>query len=306
MSKYLISIVGPTAIGKTALSISLAQYFNTEIISADSRQFYKEMQIGTAAPTPQELFRVKHHFIHHKSIEVNYNVGSFEKDAIICLDKLYKKHKIVVMVGGSGLYIDAVTKGLDYFPETDASVRKKLNKRFEIEGLDSLQNQLKELDIDSYNTIAIDNPHRVIRVLEICIGTGQPYSSFLNKKKVTRNFKAITIGLTADRETIYNRINQRVDLMINDGLIAEVKELFPKQHLNALNTVGYKELFKYFEGEWTLDFAVSEIKKNSRRFAKRQLTWFKKDKSIMWFDYTTQLKDILNLLYSLYPQVGSS
>jgi len=298
MRNYLISIVGPTAIGKTTLSITLAEYFKTEIISADSRQFYKEMQIGTAAPTPQELVSAKHHFIHHKSIDDNYNVGAFEKDAIICLDKLYKKYKIVVMVGGSGLYTDAVTKGLDYFPKTDASVRKKLNKRFEIEGLDSLQNQLKELDIDSYNTIAIDNPHRVIRVLEICIGTGQPYSSFLNKKKVTRNFKVITIGLTADRETIYNRINQRVDLMINDGLIAEAKTLLSKQYLNALNTVGYKELFKYLNGEWTLDLAVSEIKKNTRRFAKRQLTWFKKDKSIMWFDDDAEFDYIIKKLTS--------
>lgn len=213
MNNYLIAIVGPTAIGKTSLSIKLAEFFNTDIISADSRQFYKEMQIGTAAPTPQELSQVKHHFIHHKSIEDNYNVGAFEKEAINCLDTLFKSHQIVIMVGGSGLYIDAVTKGLDHFPEVDTSIREKLNKKFETEGLATLQNQLKKLDIDSYNTIAIDNPHRVIRALEICIGTGLPYSSFLNKEKMKRNFNTITIGLNADRETIYNRINQRVDIM---------------------------------------------------------------------------------------------
>lgn len=296
MNNYLIAIVGPTAIGKTSLSIKLAEFFNTDIISADSRQFYKEMQIGTAAPTPQELSQVKHHFIHHKSIEDNYNVGAFEKEAINCLDTLFKSHQIVIMVGGSGLYIDAVTKGLDHFPEVDTSIREKLNKKFETEGLATLQNQLKKLDIDSYNTIAIDNPHRVIRALEICIGTGLPYSSFLNKEKMKRNFNTITIGLNADRETIYNRINQRVDIMIEDGLLNEAKTLQAKEHLNALNTVGYKELFKYFNGEWTLDFAVSEIKKNTRRFAKRQLTWFKKDENILWFDYKSKIEAIIKVL----------
>ncbi len=296
MTNYLISIVGPTAIGKTSLSITLAEYFKTEILSADSRQFYKEMQIGTAAPTPEELSQIKHHFIHHKSIEDNYNVGAFEKDAINCLDELYKKHKVVVMVGGSGLYIDAVTKGLDYFPEVDVSIREVLNKRLKSEGLESLQNQLKELDINSYKTIAIDNPHRVIRALEICIGTGKPYSSFLNKEKLKRNFKTISIGLDAEREIIYTRINKRVDLMMDKGLLTEVKGLQTKQNLNALNTVGYKELFKYLNRDWTLDFAVSEIKKNTRRFAKRQLTWFKKDKSITWFNYEKNIVDIIKII----------
>ena len=293
MYNYLISIVGPTAIGKTALSIKLAQYFNTEIISADSRQFFKEMQIGTAAPTLQELSQAKHHFIHHKSIEDNYNVGTFEKEALQCLDTLFKTHKIVIMVGGSGLYVDAVTKGLDHFPEVDTSIRETLNKRHETEGLQPLQNQLKKLDIDSFNTIALDNPHRVIRALEICIGTGKPYSSFLKNDKVKRNFKVITIGLKADRELIYNRINQRVDIMIKDGLVNEAKKVVTKQDLNALNTVGYKEMFKYLNGEWTIEFAISEIKKNTRRFAKRQLTWFKKDKSIFWFDYKTDVNDVI-------------
>lgn len=294
MTKYLISIVGPTAIGKTALSIQLAQYFNTEIISADSRQFFKEMQIGTAAPTPEELAAAPHHFIHHKSIETDYNVGAFERDAIEQLEKLFKKHDVVVMVGGSGLYVDAVTKGLDDFPDLDPKIRETLNNTLETEGLLALQTQLKQLDPQSFQSIAIDNPHRVIRALEVSIGTGKPYASFLNQKKNKRPFKTISIGLTADREIVYDRINRRVDIMMENGLLEEAKKLLPKQHLNALNTVGYKELFEYFNGNWTLDFAVSEIKKNSRRFAKRQFTWFKKNENILWFDYTTPLETIVN------------
>ena len=296
MNKYLISIVGPTAIGKTTLSIKLAQHFNTEIISADSRQFFKEMQIGTAAPAPTELTAVKHHFIHHKSIYDNYNVGAFEKDALKCLHNLFKKHDVVIMVGGSGLYVDAVTIGLDYFPEVDSGIRETLNKQLETKGIAKLQKQLKVLDPETYNNISLDNPHRVIRALEVCMGTGQPYSSFLNKDKTSRDFKTITIGLSADRDIIYNRINQRVDIMMDQGLLEEAKALLPKQELNALNTVGYKELFNYFNGEWELDFAISEIKKNSRRFAKRQLTWFKKDQSILWFDYATESEKIIKVL----------
>ncbi|MFC7443958.1 MULTISPECIES: tRNA (adenosine(37)-N6)-dimethylallyltransferase MiaA [Mesoflavibacter] len=293
---YLISIVGPTAIGKTSLSIKLANYFNTEIVSADSRQFFKEMSIGTAAPTIEELVAAPHHFIHHKSITENYNVGAFEKDALKTIEELHQKHDIVIMVGGSGLYVDAVTKGLDYFPDVDPNIREQLNNTLEEEGLESLQLQLKNLDEVAYNTIAIDNPHRVIRALEICIGTKQPYSSFLNKDKNKRPFKTITIGLTADREIIYDRINQRVDIMIENGLIEEVKSLIEYKHLNALNTVGYKEIFNYLDEKWTLDFAISEIKKNSRRFAKRQLTWFKKNNETLWFDYTTNLDDITSAI----------
>jgi len=296
MNNYLISVVGPTAIGKTLLSIKLAKHFNTEIISADSRQFFREMQIGTAAPTTEELESVKHHFIHHKSIEDNYNVGAFERDALERLDSLFKSHKVVIMVGGSGLYVDAVTKGLDDFPKVDSKIREELNKKLETKGLMSLQEQLKVLDVQTYNTIAINNPHRVIRALEICIGTNKPYSSYLNQKKTKRSFKTITIGLTAEREIIYNRINQRVDKMMENGLLDEVKNLLPYRDLNALNTVGYKELFSYLNGEWTLDFAVSEIKKNSRRFAKRQLTWFRKDNSILWFDYKASHKEIIKTL----------
>lgn len=295
-NKILLAIVGPTAIGKTALSIKLAQHFNTDIVSADSRQFFKEMQIGTAAPTPTELAAAKHHFIHHKSITDAYNVGAFERDAVERLEELFKTHNIVVMVGGSGLYVDAVTKGLDDFPDVDPKIRERLNKQLETNGLESLQNQLKTVDPKSYQTIAIDNPHRVIRALEVSLGTNKPYSAYLNNKKNQRPFKTISIGLTADREIIYDRINKRVDIMVEDGLLDEVKSLVPYQHLNALNTVGYKEIFKYLNGEWPLDFAISEIKKNTRRFAKRQLTWFRKDKSILWFDYQTDVKEIIKTI----------
>jgi len=299
MPKFLISIIGPTAIGKTALSIKLAQHFNTEIISADSRQFYKEMQIGTAAPSKVELASAKHHFIHHKSIHDNYNVGAFEKDALNCLDELFKKQNVVIMVGGSGLYVDAVTKGLDDFPEVDTNIRKTLNEQLKNDGLITLQNQLKILDKKTFENIAIDNPHRVIRALEICIGTGKPYSSFLNKVKEKRNFKTIPIGLTAERDIIYNRINQRVDLMKEAGLLNEVEKLIEHKNLNALNTVGYKELFNHLNGEWTLDFAISEIKKNTRRFAKRQLTWFKRDNKTLWFDYAEEPDNIIKHIETL-------
>lgn len=295
-TKYLISIVGPTAIGKTSLSIKLANYFNTEIISADSRQFFKEMQIGTAAPTPSELAAAPHHFIQHKSILEKYNVGAFEKDAINTLTTLFKTHNHVIMVGGSGLYVDAVTNGLDDFPEVDKTIRKTLNQQLENDGLEPLQQQLKILDIESYNTIALQNPQRVIRALEICIGSGKPFSSFLNKDKNKRPFKTISIGLTAERQTIYDRINTRVDNMIDNGQLQEVESLLIHKELNALNTVGYKELFNYLNGDWTLEFAISEIKKNTRRFAKRQLTWFIRNPETLWFDFSTNFESILKAI----------
>ena len=254
------------------------------------------MQIGTAAPTPSELASAKHHFIHHKSVEDSYSVGDFEKEAILRLDTLFKTNDFVIMVGGSGLYIDAVIKGLDVFPNVDPSIRISLNEELSSKGIEHLQEQLKALDLKSYHTIAIDNPHRLIRALEVCIGSKQPYSSFLTSTNKKRSFKNITIGLTADREIIYDRINKRVDIMIAEGLLDEVKNLQPKQKLNALNTVGYKELFNFLNNEWTLDFAVSEIKKNTRRFAKRQLTWFKKNTDTLWFDYTTKIDDIIKAI----------
>ena len=291
-NKVLISVVGPTAIGKTALGVHIAKYFNTEIISADSRQFFKEMSIGTAVPTPEELAAVKHHFIQHISIEDQYSVGDFEKEAIPTISELFKKHNVVVMVGGSGMYVKSIIEGLDDFPEIDPHIRKNLNKSLEQNGLQKLQEQLKKLDPEYYEKADKENPHRVIRALEICIGTGKKFSSFLNKKKQQRNFDIIEIGLMADRQIIYDRINLRVDLMIQEGLLVEAENLYPKRHLNALNTVGYKELFRYFDQEIELKFAISEIKKNTRRFAKRQLTWFRKNNNIHWFDYTTEPQQI--------------
>ncbi|MFT6066647.1 MAG: tRNA dimethylallyltransferase [Paraglaciecola sp.] len=292
----LITIVGPTAIGKTALSIQLANYFKADIISCDSRQFYKEMSIGTAVPYADELVAAKHHFIQNRSIFETYNVGQFERDALKTLDTLFEKNPIQIMVGGSGLYVDAVLKGLDYFPEVDKQIRIALTKVLEEEGIEVLQHQLKELDIETYNTITIDNPHRLMRALEICIGSGTPYSTFKNKPKTARNFKIIKIGLNADREIIYSRINQRVDIMMENGLLEEAKNLHQYKNLNALQTVGYRELFSFFDENFTKEFAISEIKKNTRRFAKRQLTWFKKDAETVWFDYQTDTKKIITTI----------
>lgn len=295
---FLIVVLGPTAIGKTALSIKIANYYNSDILSADSRQFYNEMQVGTAVPEPKELEAANHHFIQNRSIFENYNVGDFEVDALNCLHTLFEKHHIQVMVGGSGLYLNAVVNGLDNFPKVDGKIRDELNARLASEGLESLQNQLKELDELSYHDIAIDNPQRLIRALEICIGTNQPYSSFKTNSKKERDFETIKIGLTADREILYDRINRRVDVMIQNGLLEEAKALLPHKNLNALQTVGYRELFAYFEGNTDKDFAVSEIKKNTRRFAKRQLTWFRKDQDINWFDFETPFDEISTLIDS--------
>ena len=295
--KFLIVVVGPTAIGKTALSIKIANHYRSDIISADSRQFYKEMRIGTAVPEPEELAAAQHHFIQNRSILEDYNVGDFEVDALNCLQTLFAEHNIHVMVGGSGLYVNAVVNGLDNFPKVDGKIREELNVRLASEGgLKSLQNQLKELDETSYHEIAIDNPQRLIRALEICIGTNHPYSSFKTNSKKERNFETIKIGLTADREIIYDRINRRVDLMVENGLIEEAKALLPHKDLNALQTVGYRELFEYFEGNIDKEFAISEIKKNTRRFAKRQLTWFRKDEDINWFDFQTPFDEISALI----------
>jgi tRNA dimethylallyltransferase len=292
-NNFLITIVGPTAIGKTALSIQLAKHFKADIISCDSRQFYKEMTIGTAVPDNDELSAVKHHFIQNRSIFDDYNVGEFERDALSKLDELFKENPTQIMVGGSGLYADAVLKGLDYFPEVDSKIRDKLIQELETKGLEYLQKKLKELDLETYNSITIDNPKRVMRALEVCIGSGIPYSTFKNKTKAPRNFHSIKIGLNADREIIYSRINQRVDIMIKNGLVEEALELYQYKKLNALQTVGYRELFSYFDNKITKEFAISEIKKNTRRFAKRQLTWFKKDENTLWFDYLIDIHTII-------------
>lgn len=294
MKNTLITIVGPTAIGKTALSIKLANHFKSDIISCDSRQFFKEMTIGTAVPSADELNAAKHHFIQNRSIFDAYNVGEFERDALAKLEELFLKNPTQIMVGGSGLYVDAVLKGLDYFPEVDPRIREDLTKELEEKGIKSLQEKLQKLDVETYNTIALDNPHRIMRALEICIGSGKTYSEFKNKPKEPRNFNAIKVGLTADRELIYNRINQRVDIMIENGLVEEAKKLHQHKNLNALQTVGYRELFSFFDNDFTKEFAIAEIKKNTRRFAKRQITWFKRDEETLWFDYKSDLEKIIS------------
>tara|TARA_Y100000385_G_scaffold225744_1_gene236243 strand:+ start:698 stop:1618 length:921 start_codon:yes stop_codon:yes gene_type:complete len=294
MNKFIISIVGPTGIGKTDLSLKLAAHFQTEIISADSRQFFKEIPIGTAAPNNEELALIPHHFVHNKSITETYSVGHYEKEVLNCIKKLHQKHDVLILIGGSGLYVKSVLEGLDDFPKVDPKIRKQLNLELKTEGILALQKELKVKDPVTYEKIDIENSHRIIRVLEICRGAGKPYSKFINKDKVKRNFTPISIGLDADRDIVYERINKRVDQMLKKGLLKEVKTVYKHRGLNALNTVGYKELFEYFEGNWTLDFAVEEIKKNSRRFAKRQLTWFKKNERTKWHDYQTSLEIILN------------
>jgi tRNA dimethylallyltransferase len=299
----LISVVGPTAIGKTSLAISLAKKMNCEIVSCDSRQFYKEMKIGTAVPTIVELEQIRHHFIQHISIHDSYNVGDFEKDALDTLKELFKKNQIQIMVGGSGLYVDAVVKGLDTFPEIQAEIRKLVRDTYHISGLSYLQKTLKEKDpfyfqyLKINNPQTLKNPQRLMRFIEVCLGSGKPYSEFINKKKQNRDFNVITIGLEAPKDIMHERINDRVDLMISDGLVDEVERLLLNLHLNALQTVGYRELFPYFEGEIDLNTAVEEIKKNTRRFAKRQLTWFKRNPETIWFQYDTSQLEILETLH---------
>ena len=282
--KTLLTIIGPTAIGKTSLAINLALYFGTEIIYCDSRQFFKEMSIGTAVPSAEELAQAKHHFIQHKSIFEPYSVGDFERNAITLLTELFQRNDVVIMVGGSGLYADAVLYGLDDFPEVSTEIRNELNTHYQVQGIAYLQTKLKDLDPIQYERMDIQNPQRMLRALEVCIASGKPYSSFLNKKKILRDFTNLTIGLTAEREVVYERINRRVELMLEDGLLIEAQRLFPYKELNALQTVGYRELFDFLEGKTSLDFAVEEIKKNTRHFAKRQYTWFHKNKDIHWFE----------------------
>jgi tRNA dimethylallyltransferase len=305
---YLITIIGPTAIGKTSLSIALAQHFGCAILSCDSRQFFKEMKIGTAVPSEEELAAAPHHFIQNKSIFESYSVGDFEQEALAKLDELFQKNNVQVMVGGSGLYVDAVLKGFDEFPEIDPSVRAEINKKYDVLGIDYLQEQLQMLDSEYFqklqteNPQTLQNPQRMKRFVEVCIGSGKPYSSFIGKRKNTRNFTPIIIGLEAEREIMYDRINQRVDLMLNEGLLAEVEALYPNKELNALQTVGYRELFDYFDSSIKdsrlLGNAIEQIKMNTRRFAKRQMTWFKRTENVTWFDFLTDRDAILTIIKS--------
>lgn len=295
-SKRLISVIGPTAIGKTKLAISIANHFNTEIISADSRQFYKEMCVGTAVPTKEELQSATHYFIQHKSIFDRYTVGDFEKEAIKKLEGIYSEKDIAIMVGGSGLYVDAVIRGLDEFPKIDSEIRLQLNKAYEEKGIQYLQDELKKYDPTYYTTVDLNNPQRLIRALEVCLASGLPYSTFLKKGKIQRSFQTFTIGIAAPRELVYERINKRVDHMMAHGLLEEAQTIYKHRALNALQTVGYKEIFNYFEGKWTLDFAIAEIKKNTRRFAKRQLTWFRKNESVLWVAHDEPVSVIIERL----------
>lgn len=283
-SKILIVIEGPTAIGKTDLAIKVALHFKTEILSADSRQFYREMAIGTAKPSPSELAAVKHYFINSLSVTEDYSAGDFEAEGLKVLKDVFARKDQAVLVGGSGLFIKAITDGFDDLPKATPQTREQLNKICEEQGLEVLQERLKSLDPDYYQHADINNPQRVIRALEVCMSTGKPFSSFRLNIKPPRPFHTIKIGLNTSRDILYQRINQRVDTMLYSGLVDEVKRLLPYRHLNALNTVGYSEVFGYLDGELTLDQAAEAIKQNTRRFAKRQLTWFSKDPGIKWFE----------------------
>lgn len=293
--KTLIVIVGPTAIGKTTLAILLAQYYHTEIISADSRQFFKEMNIGTAKPTDAELFAAKHHFINSHEVNSLFSTGDFEAEALGLIDTLFKTNDVLIMVGGSGLYIDAICNGLDELPETSLVIREKLNKAFEKGGLEAIRTQLEAVDPEYYAKVDQSNPQRMIRGLEMFLSTGKKLSSLLTNRKKKRPFHVVKIGLNTDRAVVYERINQRVDDMMNAGLLEEVRSLVPFRHQNALKTVGYSELFDYLDGKIDLPSAISMIKQNTRRFAKRQLTWFKRDEDTVWFE-PNQKDEILTYL----------
>jgi tRNA dimethylallyltransferase len=288
MGKHLITIIGPTAIGKTTLAIKIANYFKTEIVSADSRQFYKEMNIGTAKPSTSELNSIKHHLINNKSVNDDYNIYDYEKDALKSIESIFNKNDIAILVGGSGLYINTVLYGLDEIPEISAEVRNSLYLDLELKGIKTLQEKLKLLDPSSYRSIDINNPRRLIRALEVSISTGKSYSSFLKKKKKKRDFNIIVLGMNQERLDLYKKINTRVDNMVESGLINEVKELYTLKGLNTLNTIGYSEVFNYIEDKYSLDECINEIKKNTRRYAKRQLTWFKSIDRVEWItpDYT--------------------
>jgi len=278
----LVILIGPTAVGKTDLSIALAQELGCPIISADSRQVYREMRIGTAVPSDNQLLSVQHYFVQNKSIHERFTAGMFELEVVNLLNELFEVHPVVLMVGGAGLYIDAVLKGIDNIPVPSEEVRQSLMDKLQAEGIESLTALLKELDPDFYCQVDLKNPKRILRALEVCITAGIPYSKLRNNFSNERSFESVLVGLTMEREILYSRINQRVDLMVNEGLIEEAMALYPQRHINALNTVGYKELFDYFDGKATQGEAVELIKRNSRRYAKRQLTWFSKY-DMPWF-----------------------
>jgi len=294
-TKTLIAIVGPTAIGKTALAIQLAQHFNTEILSADSRQFFKEMEIGTAKPNTEELTAATHHFINSHSVTQPFSTGDFEVEALEKLAQIFENNNLAILVGGSGLYVNALLNGLDEMPEIDLAIREKLNKQLEIDGLSAIQQDLARLDPEYFAKVDQQNPQRMIRGLEVVLSTGRKLSSMLSATKKVRPFKVIKIGLNTDRTVLYDRINKRVDQMISDGLVDEVQSLEKFKELNALKTVGYSEIFDYLDDLISLEQAISAIKQNTRRFAKRQLTWFRRDEKITWFEPNDD-KSVINFI----------
>lgn len=279
----LIVLIGPTGIGKTDLSLNIAEHYNTEIISADSRQIYADLKIGTAAPTPEQLARVKHHFVGTLQLTDYYSAAQYEAEVMKKLDELFKRHNVIVLTGGSMMYVDAVCKGIDDIPTVDEETRKTLMQHYENVGLERLCAELKILDPEYYDIVDKKNPKRVIHALEICYMTGQTYTSFRTNQTKERPFNIIKVGLRREREELYARINKRVDIMMEDGLLEEAKSVYQYKDLNSLNTVGYKEMFKYLDGEWELPFAIEKIKQNSRIYSRKQVTWFKRDTDITWF-----------------------
>lgn len=298
MRNKLIVLIGPTGVGKTELSLSLAEFLHTPVINADSRQLYKDLTIGTAAPTADQLKRVKHYFVGTLSLTDYYSAAQFESDVISLLDQLYQTHPFALMSGGSMMYIDAVCNGIDDIPTVDQETREMIMERYQQEGLTPLSNELRLLDPDYYAIVDQKNPKRILHALEICYMTGKPYSSFRTNKKKERSFDIIKIGLRRDREELYERINKRVDEMIQNGLIDEVKNVMSYRYTNALNTVGYKEIFQYLDGNWSLEQAIEKIKQNTRIYSRKQMTWYKKDTEIHWFhpDNDKEIKKILELV----------
>jgi len=295
MPKSLVVLTGPTGIGKTAVAIKLAKYFNTEIVSSDSRQIFKELRIGTAVPTKQELSAVKHHFIQSHSITENYNASKFENEAILLLTQLFKTLDLIILAGGSMLYIEAICKGIDDMPDADPEIRSKLKTELENDGIESLRLKLKKLDPEYYKVVDLKNPNRIIHALEMCLMTGKTFSSFRTNSKKKRPFDIIKIGLNCDRNILHHRINRRVDLMVKDGLEEEARSVYLQRHLNSLNTVGYKEWFAYFNGEISKNKAIELVKRNSRRYARKQLTWFRRDSEMQWFE-SNQTEEIIEYI----------
>ena len=295
MSHTLIVLIGPTGVGKTELSLSIAEHFHTSILSSDSRQLYADLKIGTAAPTPEQLARVPHHFVGTLKLTDYYSAAQYEADVMKKLEELFSLNEVVVLTGGSMMYVDAICKGIDDIPTVDIETRELMLQKYAEEGLDHLCAELKLLDPEYYQIVDLKNPKRVIHALEICYMTGKSYTSFRTQSTKKRPFRIIKIGLTREREELYERINRRVDEMLDAGLLEEVKAVYPYKELNSLNTVGYKELFKYLDGEWTLEFAIEKIKQNSRIYSRKQITWFKRDNEIHWF-HPDQKEEIMNYI----------